>query len=110
MVTHSRLLISDLTKRVLSLIVKLFSNGRLWRRLFLKIMFDLKNLKKAVEQISEEKGVDPAKVLDAIESSIAAAYKKEYMQKGEYVRCRFDLKTGDLKFWQVKGLLVQKTL
>src|SRR3989338_1255468 len=73
-------------------------------------MFDLKNLKKAVEQISEEKGVDPAKVLDAIESSIAAAYKREYMQKGEYVRCRFDLRTGDLQFWQVKVVADETTV
>src|SRR3989344_1269627 len=73
-------------------------------------MFDLKNLKKAVEQIPEEKGVDPAKVLDAIESSIAAAYKREYMQKGEYVRCRFDLRTGDLQFWQVKVVADETTV
>lgn len=73
-------------------------------------MLDLKNLKKAVDQIAEEKGVDPAKILEAIESSIAAAYKKEYMQKGEYVRCRFDLKTGEMQFWQVKTVVNETTV
>ena len=65
-------------------------------------MFDLKTIKRAVEQVAEEKSIDPEKVIEAIESSIAAAYKKEYEKKGEIVRAKFDLKTGDLKFWQVK--------
>src|SRR3989344_3244791 len=65
-------------------------------------MFDLKTIKRAVEQVAEEKSIDPEKVIEAIESSIAAAYKKEYEKKGEIVRAKFDLKTGDLNFWQVK--------
>ena len=43
---------------------------------------DLKTIKRAIDQVCEEKGIDAAKVLDAIESSIAAAYKKEYEKKG----------------------------
>ena len=39
-------------------------------------LFDLKTLKRAIEQIAEEKGIDAAKIIEAIESSIAAAYKK----------------------------------
>jgi len=68
-------------------------------------MFDLKTLKKAIDQIAEEKGVAPEKILEAIESSIAAAYKKEYAQKGEYIKAKFDLDTGALKFWQVKTVV-----
>ncbi len=73
-------------------------------------MFDLKSLKKAIDQISEEKGLDPAQVMEAIESSIAAAYKKEYAKRGDVVKCRFDLKTGDLKFWQVKTVVDETTV
>ncbi len=73
-------------------------------------MFDLKSIKKAVDQIAEEKGIDAAKILEAIESSIAAAYKKEYMQKGEVIKAKFDLKTGDLKFWQVKAVVDETTV
>ena len=68
-------------------------------------MMDLKNLKKAVDQIAEEKGINSTQVLEAIESSIAAAYKKEFGKRGEIVRCKFDSKTGDLKFWQVKSVV-----
>lgn len=73
-------------------------------------MFDLKTLKRAVDQIAEEKGIDPAKIMEAIESSIAAAYKREYGQRGEMVKCKFDIKTGALKFWQVKTVVDETTV
>src|SRR3990167_7763745 len=73
-------------------------------------MFDLKTLKRAIDQIAEEKGIDPAKILEAIESSIAAAYKKEYGQRGELIKTKFDLKTGGLKFWQVKTVVDETTV
>ena len=71
-------------------------------------MIDLKNLRRAIEQIAQEKGIQPEKILEAIESSIAAAYKKEYEKKGEFVKAKFDLRTGELKFWLVK-LVVDET-
>lgn len=74
------------------------------------MVMDLKTIKKAIDQVSEEKGIDPAKVLDAIESAIAAAYKKEYEKKGELVRAKFDVKTGELKFWQVKTVVDETTV
>ena len=73
-------------------------------------MMDLKALKRAIEQISEEKGIDSGKVLKAIESSIAAAYKKEYEKRGEIIRAKFDLKTGDLKFSQIKTVVDETTV
>ncbi len=63
---------------------------------------DLKTLASAVEQIAAEKGISAEKVLDAIEASIAAAYKKEYRKRSEIIRAKFDLKTGDIRFFQVK--------
>lgn len=66
---------------------------------------DLKTISIAVNQIATEKGVEPKKILDAIADSIAAAYKKEYRKKTEIIRANFDLKTGDLKFWQIKTVV-----
>ncbi len=71
---------------------------------------DLKTIKRAIEQVSEEKGINPDRVIEAIESSIAAAYKKEYEKKGEIIKARFDLKTGELKFWQVKSVVDETTV
>ena len=73
-------------------------------------MIDLKNVKRVVEQIAEEKNIDAAKVLEAIESAIAAAYKKEYEKKSEVVKVKFDLKTGSLKFWKVKTIADDTTV
>lgn len=72
-------------------------------------MFDLKNLGRAITQIAEEKNIEPAKVIEAIESSIAAAYKKEYEKKGEFVRARFDPKTGAVQFSLVKTAVDETT-
>lgn len=63
---------------------------------------DLKTLNSALNQIAAEKSIAPEKVLEAIESSIAAAYKKEYRKKTEIVKAKFDLKSGELRFSQVK--------
>ncbi len=74
------------------------------------MLMDLKTIKRAIEQVSEEKGINPDRVVEAIESSIAAAYKKEYEKKGEIIKARFDLKTGELKFWQVKSVVDETTV
>ncbi len=71
---------------------------------------DLKTLKRAIEQVSEEKGINPDRVMEAIESSIAAAYKKEYEKKGEVIKAKLDSKTGELKFWQVKTVVDETTV
>lgn len=63
---------------------------------------DLKTLASAVDQIASEKGISAEKVLGAIEASIAAAYKKEYRKRSEIIRAKFNLKTGDIEFSQVK--------
>jgi len=73
-------------------------------------MLNIKELTKALKQVSEEKGLDPDKVLDVIESSIAAAYKKEYGERGEIVKCKLDQKTGELKFWQIKTAADETTV
>ncbi|MBI4992468.1 MAG: transcription termination/antitermination protein NusA [Candidatus Harrisonbacteria bacterium] len=73
-------------------------------------MFNLKELKKAVDQIAQEKGVDAQKVFEALEASIAAAYKKEYCQRGEVVKSKFDQKTGALEFWKIKTVVDETTV
>jgi hypothetical protein len=65
-------------------------------------MLDLKILNSALEQLEEEKKIPKEKIIEAIEQSLAAAYKKEYGKKGQIVRCKFDLESGDMEFEQVK--------
>lgn len=73
-------------------------------------MLNVKDLGRALKQVAEEKGLEPEKVLEAIESSIAAAYKKEYSERGSIVRAKLDMKTGELKFWQVKTVVDETTV
>ncbi len=73
-------------------------------------MLNVKDLGRALKQVAEEKGLEPEKVLEAIESSVAAAYKKEYGERGEIVKAKLDMKTGELKFWQVKAVVDETTV
>ena len=66
---------------------------------------DIKNFLLAVENIAEEKGLDQDKVLDLIEQAIAAAYKKEYGQRGQMVKAKLDPKSGKVEFWQVQEVV-----
>jgi len=73
-------------------------------------MLNVKDLGKALKQVAEEKGLEPEKVIEAIEWAIAAAYKKECRERGEVVKCGIDMKTGDLKFWLVKTVVDETTV
>lgn len=73
-------------------------------------MLNVKELDKAIKQVAEEKGLAPERVMEAIESSIAAAYKKEYGTRGELVRAKLDMKTGDLNFWRIKTVVDESTV
>ncbi|KKU56047.1 MAG: NusA antitermination factor [Parcubacteria group bacterium GW2011_GWA1_47_11] len=65
-------------------------------------MLDLKTFKSALEQLEEERKIPQAKILEAIEQAMAAAYKKDYGKKGQIIRAKFDLETGKTDFYQVK--------
>jgi len=65
-------------------------------------MFDLKTIHTVLDQMEQEKGIPREKILEAIEMSLASAYKKEYGKKGQIVRADFDLDSGKVEFSQVK--------
>ncbi len=68
-------------------------------------MFDLKVLQSTLDQIEQEKNIPRDKILEAIEHSLAAAYKKDYGAKGQIIRAHFNPETGDLEFFQVKTVV-----
>lgn len=71
-------------------------------------MIDIKALKQALEIIETEKRIPQAKVLEAVEASLSAAYKKEYADKDQTIKCILDLDTGVMDFVQTK-LIVDET-
>lgn len=68
-------------------------------------MLNIKDIGKALKQISEEKGLPQDKVLEAIEFAIATAYKKEYGGKNEIIKATMSLESGALEFWKEKTVV-----
>ena len=79
------------------------------RTLFLITTMDLKSFTSAIAQIAEERGILPEKVIETIEMAIAAAYKKEYGEKGQMIKCKLDSESGEAEFWLVK-LVVDESM
>src|SRR3989338_1776583 len=65
-------------------------------------MLDLKNFGMALDQLAEEKGIPKEKIIETIEMALAAAYKKDYGERPQIIRAKFDPATGKADFWQVK--------
>jgi transcription termination/antitermination protein NusA len=72
--------------------------------------FDLKIINSVLDQLEEERGIPRDKVLEAIELSLATAYKKEFGKKGQIIRGKFDLKTGEVEMSQVKIVVDETTV
>ncbi|PIP55824.1 MAG: transcription termination/antitermination protein NusA [Candidatus Zambryskibacteria bacterium CG_4_9_14_3_um_filter_42_9] len=65
-------------------------------------MFDLKVINSVLNELEEVRGIPRASIIEAIESALATAYKKEYGKKGQIIRTTFDPNTGETHFFQVK--------
>lgn len=65
-------------------------------------MLDTKQFLSAIHQIAEEKGISQEKIVETIQLAIAAAYKKDYGEKGQIIRAKLDPETGDMKVTQIK--------
>lgn len=65
-------------------------------------MIDIKNFVSAIAQIEEEKGISKDKILETVEMAIAAAYKKDYGEKGQIIKAKIDSETGKFYLWQEK--------
>src|SRR4030043_2290979 len=63
----------------------------------------------AIAQIAEEKGIDKKKVIEAIESALAAAYKKDYGRRGQPIRAEVNEGTGGADFFLVKEVADETT-
>jgi N utilization substance protein A len=74
------------------------------------MLFDMKLLKATLEQIEQEKKLPADVIWDAIEHSLAAAYKKELGHKGQIIRCSLDKDTGDASFSQIKIVVDETTV
>ncbi len=58
----------------------------------------------------EDRGISRATMIDAIESAMATAYKREYGKRGQVIRTKLDLNTGTIAFEQVKTVVDETTV
>lgn len=62
-------------------------------------------IEQAIRQIVEEKGLQYEAVIDAIESALAAAYRKDFGDKNQNTEVKFDPATGSMQVWDVKTVV-----
>ncbi len=67
-------------------------------------MLDLKTINSVLGEF-EERGISKEVMVDAIESAMATAYKKEYGKRGQVIRGKLDMNTGTVVFEQVKTVV-----
>jgi transcription termination/antitermination protein NusA len=67
-------------------------------------MLDLKTIQSVLGEF-EDRGISKETMIDAIESAMATAYKKEYGKRGQVVRAKLDMNTGTVEFEQVKTVV-----
>src|SRR3989338_3231846 len=57
---------------------------------------------KMIQMICEEKGLEYSIVMEAVESALAAAYRKDFGNRQQNIKLKFDPETGDMQAWDVK--------
>lgn len=72
-------------------------------------LFDLKALNAAFDELQQERGITRESVLNALETAIAAAYRREYGKRGQIIRATIHPETGDVEFRQAK-IVVDESL
>ncbi|MBU6490895.1 transcription termination/antitermination protein NusA [Patescibacteria group bacterium] len=72
-------------------------------------MIDLKTMGAVLGEF-EDRGISRETMIEAIESAMATAYKREYGKRGQVVRAKLDLDTGTVYFEQVKTVVDDTTV
>ena len=60
---------------------------------------------KAIQALCDEKNLSYEAVLETIETALAAAYRKDFGNKQQNIKVKFDPETGDMKVWDVKTVV-----
>lgn len=64
-----------------------------------------KQLINAIKQICEEKGLRQEQVITTIESALAAAYRKDFGNKGQNIKVEFNIEDGTSRVFDVKTVV-----
>lgn len=65
----------------------------------------MSDISNAIKQLCEEKNLDYDSVLSAIELALAAAYRKDYGERNQNIRVKFDPNSGQSNIFDVKTVV-----
>jgi N utilization substance protein A len=60
---------------------------------------------KAINALCEEKNLSYDAVMETIETALAAAYRKDFGNKQQNIKVKFDAETGDMQAWDIKTVV-----
>ncbi len=60
---------------------------------------------KAIQMLCDEKKLSFEAVMETIEAALAAAYRKDFGNKQQNIKVKFDPETGDMQAWDVKTVV-----
>jgi len=59
----------------------------------------------AIKLLADEKGLSEEVIIDAVESALAAAYRKDYGKPGQIVKVKINPNANELKVWRVYSVV-----
>lgn len=65
----------------------------------------MSDITKAIQAICDEKGLSYDLVLESIEAALAAAYRKDYGNRQQNIKVKFDPEMSDMKAWDIKEVV-----
>jgi len=68
-------------------------------------MFDIKAIGLVLDQMEKERNIPREKIIEAIGSALAVAYKKEHGRRSQNIRANFDINSGKAEYFQVKTIV-----
>ncbi len=65
----------------------------------------MSDISNAIKQLCDEKNLDMQSVIGAIELALAAAYRKDYGERNQNIRVKFDVQSGKSEIFDVKTVV-----
>jgi N utilization substance protein A len=65
----------------------------------------MSDITKAIQTLCDEKALSYEVVMETIEAALAAAYRKDFGNKQQNIKVKFDPETGDIQAWDVKNVV-----
>lgn len=65
----------------------------------------MSDITKAIQALCDEKNLSYEAVMETIETALAAAYRKDFGNKQQNIKVKFDPETADMQAWDIKTVV-----